>query len=106
VVSRYARIYARIPGDPELRGEERFDALMGAIGEHLSRRWQLGPPPGLDRRSRAIFVPPLVQGTRTLERLQASCGSKPGGISAPVHRRGSRTVAARPRAARRLPVGL
>jgi hypothetical protein len=37
--------YARISNDPGLSGEERLDALMGAIGEHLSRRWQLGPPP-------------------------------------------------------------
>ena len=37
--------YARIIDDPALSGDERFDALMGAIGEHLSRRWQLGPPP-------------------------------------------------------------
>src|SRR5260370_42342691 len=37
--------YARITDDPGLSGEERLDALMGAIGEHLSRRWQLGPPP-------------------------------------------------------------
>src|SRR5258708_21875668 len=37
--------YARISDDPGLSGEERLDALMGASGEHLSRRWQLGPPP-------------------------------------------------------------
>jgi hypothetical protein len=37
--------YACIADDPGLSGEERFDALMGAIAEHLSRRWQLGPPP-------------------------------------------------------------
>ena len=37
--------YARIADDPGLSGEARLDALMGAVGEHLSRRWQLGPPP-------------------------------------------------------------
>jgi hypothetical protein len=37
--------YARIADDPGVSGEARFDALMGAIGEHLSRRWQLGSPP-------------------------------------------------------------
>jgi len=37
--------YSRIIDDPGLSGEDRLDALMGAIGEHLSRRWQLGPPP-------------------------------------------------------------
>jgi hypothetical protein len=37
--------YARIIDDPGLTGDERTDALIGAIGEHLSRRWQLGPPP-------------------------------------------------------------
>src|SRR6202045_5301324 len=38
--------YARISDNPGLSGEERLDALFGAIGEHLARRWQLGPPPG------------------------------------------------------------
>jgi hypothetical protein len=37
--------YARIIDDPGLSDDERFDALMGAIGEHLSRRWLIGPPP-------------------------------------------------------------
>ena len=36
---------ARIADDPGLTGEPRLDALMGAIGEHLSRRWRLGDPP-------------------------------------------------------------
>jgi hypothetical protein len=37
--------YTRIADDPGLSGDARVDALMGAIGEHLSRRWQLGPAP-------------------------------------------------------------
>src|ERR1700749_918349 len=37
--------YARIAADPGLSGEDRHDALMGAIGEHLCGRWQLGAPP-------------------------------------------------------------
>jgi hypothetical protein len=40
-----ARRRARLADDPGLSGDERTDALMGAIGEHLSRRWQLGPAP-------------------------------------------------------------
>jgi len=36
---------ARIEDEAPLTGDERFDALMGAIAEHLCRRWQLGQPP-------------------------------------------------------------
>jgi hypothetical protein len=36
---------ARIEEAPGLTGDERQDAFIGAIGEHLSRRWNLGEPP-------------------------------------------------------------
>jgi len=36
---------ARVEDDPGLLGDERTDALIGAIGEHLCRRWGLGDPP-------------------------------------------------------------
>jgi hypothetical protein len=36
---------ARIEEDPGLTGDARLDALIGAIGEHLSSRWQLGAAP-------------------------------------------------------------
>jgi hypothetical protein len=35
----------RIADDPGPSGDTRLDALFGAIGEHLARRWQLGPAP-------------------------------------------------------------
>lgn len=35
---------ARLLEEPMLKGEERFDALIGAIGEHLCHRWRLGHP--------------------------------------------------------------
>ncbi|MBB6486226.1 hypothetical protein GGD46_003521 [Rhizobium lusitanum] len=35
----------RLVDPPGLTGDERFDALVGAIGEHLCRRWRVGPPP-------------------------------------------------------------
>jgi hypothetical protein len=37
--------YARIIDDPGPSGDARTDALLGAVGEHLSRRWQIGAPP-------------------------------------------------------------
>jgi len=36
---------ARVEHDPGLLGDARQDALIGAIGEHLCRRWGLGEPP-------------------------------------------------------------
>jgi hypothetical protein len=35
----------RILEDPLYVGKERTDALIGAIAEHLCRRWSLGSPP-------------------------------------------------------------
>src|SRR3984893_10026188 len=50
--------YARISDDPGLSGEERLDALMGAISEHLSRRWELGPAPlGTEDPARFLYHP-------------------------------------------------
>ncbi|MBR0755952.1 hypothetical protein JQ604_27585 [Bradyrhizobium jicamae] len=36
---------ARIADDPGLTGDPKTNALLGAIGEHLSIRWNLGPAP-------------------------------------------------------------
>jgi hypothetical protein len=36
---------SRIEESPALTGDERQDALFGAIGEHLCHRWNLGAPP-------------------------------------------------------------
>jgi hypothetical protein len=35
----------RIEDDPGLSCDAKLDALVGAIGEHLCRRWNLGDPP-------------------------------------------------------------
>lgn len=36
---------ARIAEDPGLADDPKTDALLGAIGEHLASRWNLGPAP-------------------------------------------------------------
>ncbi len=36
---------ARLEEAPGLTGDERQDAFIGAIGEHLCHRWVLGEPP-------------------------------------------------------------
>jgi hypothetical protein len=36
---------ARIEEEPGLTGDNRKDAFIGAIGEHLCHRWNLGAPP-------------------------------------------------------------
>lgn len=37
--------YARVVEGPDLVGDDVFDAYIGAVGEHLVRRWHLGIPP-------------------------------------------------------------
>jgi hypothetical protein len=36
---------ARIEAAPDLIGDDRQDAFIGAVGEHLCHRWNLGEPP-------------------------------------------------------------
>ena len=36
---------ARIEDAPSLTGDERHDAFIGAVAEHLCHRWSLGAPP-------------------------------------------------------------
>ncbi|UEM22171.1 hypothetical protein JL100_005320 [Skermanella mucosa] len=36
---------ARIKEAPEFVGADIIDAYVGAVGEHLARRWKLGDPP-------------------------------------------------------------
>src|SRR5260221_11358464 len=64
--------YARISDDPGLSGEERLDALMGAIGEHLSRRWQLGPPPPWTEGSAPVLSHPRFMGPERRKGLSPS----------------------------------
>jgi hypothetical protein len=35
----------RVADDPGLTDDRRMNALLGAVGEHLARRWNLGDPP-------------------------------------------------------------
>jgi hypothetical protein len=59
--------YARIVDDPGLTGDARFDALMGAIGEHLSRRWLIGPPPPWTDDPARFLSRPWFMGTERMK---------------------------------------
>jgi hypothetical protein len=52
----------RIADDPGLVADARLDALMGAIGEHLARRWGLGEPPAWTSRSERFLDRPWFMG--------------------------------------------
>jgi hypothetical protein len=59
---------ARIEEDPGLFGEERRDALIGAIGEHLCHRWGLGDPPAWTHDPARFLSRPWFMGP---ERMKA-----------------------------------
>lgn len=59
---------ARIEEDPGLFGEERRDALIGAIGEHLCHRWELGDPPAWTHDPARFLARPWFMGP---ERMKA-----------------------------------
>jgi hypothetical protein len=60
--------HARIEEDPGLLGEERQDALIGAIGEHLCHRWGLGAPPAWTHDPARFLARPWFMGP---ERMKA-----------------------------------
>jgi hypothetical protein len=58
----------RIEAEPGLFGDERRDALIGAIGEHLCHRWGLGEPPAWTHDAARFLGRPWFMGP---ERLKA-----------------------------------
>jgi hypothetical protein len=56
--TRVAGRRSRLVEDPGLSGTPELDALLGAVGEHLCRRWNLGaPPPWTDQPERFLSHP-------------------------------------------------
>ena len=55
-----ARRQAMIDAEPPRIGAERHDAYVGAIGEHLARRWGLDIPPWTDAPWREVADPWFV----------------------------------------------
>src|SRR5262249_10136577 len=58
----------RLESNPGLLGEERHDALVGAIGEHLCHRWDLGDPPAWTNDPARFLARPSFTGP---ERMKA-----------------------------------
>jgi hypothetical protein len=58
---------ARIVDDPGLLGDEKTDALIGAIGEHLCHRWQLGEPPAWTSDPRRFLHRPWFMGPERMK---------------------------------------
>lgn len=55
-----ARRQAMIDEEPPRTGEERHDAYIAAVGEHLARRWGLQIPPWSDAPWREVAEPWFV----------------------------------------------
>jgi hypothetical protein len=55
-----AQRQAMIDEEPPRIGEERQDAYIGAVGEHLARRWGLQIPPWTDAPWREVAEPWFV----------------------------------------------
>lgn len=53
---------ARLEVEPGLFGDERRDALIGAIGEHLCHRWGLGEPPAWTHDRARFLARPWFMG--------------------------------------------
>ena len=58
----------RIETNPGLFEDERRDALIGAIGEHLCHRWRLGDPPSWTNDPARFLARPWFMGP---ERMKA-----------------------------------
>src|SRR5467141_3351226 len=53
---------ARIEEEPALLGDEKQDAFIGAIAEHLCHRWSLGDPPAWTNDPRRFLHQPWFVG--------------------------------------------
>ena len=49
----------RLNGAPELVGDPRIDAWIGAVGEHLAQRWKLHVPPWTHRQQHFALEQPV-----------------------------------------------
>jgi hypothetical protein len=58
---------ARIETDPGLLGDERGNALIGAIGEHLCHRWGLGEPPAWTNDPARFLARPWFMGPERMK---------------------------------------
>jgi hypothetical protein len=58
---------ARVQDEPALTGDDRFDALMGAMAEHLCRRWALGASPGWTEHSKRFLKHPWFLGPERMK---------------------------------------
>jgi hypothetical protein len=52
----------RVADDPGLTDDARMNALMGAIAEHLTRRWNLGAPPSWTNQPERFLDRPWFMG--------------------------------------------
>jgi hypothetical protein len=59
---------ASIEDAPDLLGDERWDAFVGGIGEHLCHRWNLGEPPAWTNDPARFLARPWFVGP---ERMKA-----------------------------------
>jgi hypothetical protein len=61
---------ARLEAEPSLFGDERRDALIGAIGEHLCHRWGLGEPPAWTHNPARFLARPWFMGAERMKPFQ------------------------------------
>ncbi len=52
----------RVCDDPGPVGDARLNALIGAVGEHLARRWRLGDPPSWTAQPERFLDRPCFMG--------------------------------------------
>lgn len=62
-----SRRRARLINAPQIIGVHRFDALIGAIGEHLCRRWRLGPAPAWTEEPERFLSAPWLLGSERMK---------------------------------------
>jgi hypothetical protein len=57
----------RVADDPGLTDDPRMNALMGAVGEHLINRWNLGEPPAWSDRPERFLDRPWFMGPERMK---------------------------------------
>jgi hypothetical protein len=58
---------SRLAEDPGISGTPRLDALLGAVGEHLCQRWNLGSPPAWTDQPERFLSRPWFMGPERMK---------------------------------------
>ena len=82
----------RVADDPGLTDDARMNALLGAIGEHLMIRWNLGDAPPWSNRPERFLDRPWFMGPERMKGFLLACKDRASERHLPTSPGGSQSL--------------